>query len=233
MTCFPHLGGTPEKIWSAAHAQHLPYGGISEKWNTGGGGGTLNPPLPARTQGGEGFALPTAQGGGPKARPWGHTPRQNPPPYPPSPTLPPTSTSKGVVWPRGHRLPHRRTSSTRVVRTGAIICRHLRLCSCTAGSAGDGSGVGPISPFTCCTLGEGLSTLTTRLPLPMWGGGRCGPPSYLGGGGPREGANGGARHPQLDLVKGYLLLAVGLQGEGKLQHRPPPPSVHQEHVSHS
>ena len=61
----------------------------------------------------------------------------------------------------------------------------------------------------------------------MWGGGRCGPPSYLGGGGLREGAHGGAWHPQLDLVKGYPLLAMGLQGKGKLQHCPPPPSVHQ------
>ena len=65
----------------------------------------------------------------------------------------------------------------------------------------------------------------------MRGGGRFGPPSRLGGGGPRKGAHVGACHPQPDLLEGDTLLLASLRGEGALQRLSPTLGVSQEHVS--
>ena len=53
----------------------------------------------------------------------------------------------------------------------------------------------------------------------------------MGGGGLREGAHGGARHPQPYLVEGYPLLLASLQGEGALKCLPPNIGVCQKRVS--
>ena len=65
----------------------------------------------------------------------------------------------------------------------------------------------------------------------MRSGRTCGPPPPLGGVGPREGAHGGACHPQTDLVKGAPLLTAGIWGERALQQLPPTPSISEERVA--
>ena len=129
-------------------------------------------------------------------------------------TTPFTSTSKGVGQPRVQWLPHGRTSSLGVGSIWAIGCRRPCLRSRTSGSGGGGSGSGATPPFTCRTLREGCSALANPPLLCIQSDGRYRPPSLLGGGGPREGAHGGACHPQLDLVEGDLLLPADLQGGG-------------------
>ena len=131
---------------------------------------------------------------------------------------PPTSTSKGVGQPRGQQLPHGCPSIAGVGRNGALVCHSSRLRSRSTGSGDGRTGSGPPLPFTKRTLGEGSGALANPPPLCMWGGGRCGPPFHLGRGIPHEGAHGGSRHPQPDLVEGDPLLSASLRGEGTLNN---------------